>query len=71
MSYSYRVKQTNDIPDDNGEPYELTILRQARIIELQEKEIARLQAVIHRLEQAPVAAIPQCREGIGWSKGDW
>lgn len=57
MNYGHRARQANDIPDDSGEPYELTILRLRNIIELQAREITRLQAVVHQLEQSPVGYI--------------
>ena len=51
--YTHRVEKASEY-DYSDEPQQAVIDRLRDVVELQSREITRLQAVIHRLEQSPV-----------------
>ena len=61
--YTQAAERANGIPDSD-EPLDMTVARLRDIIELQAREIARLQAVIHRLEQSPVGYVYDRNDNI-------
>ena len=51
--YAHRVEKASEY-DYSDAPQQAVIDRLRDVVELQAREIMRLQAVIHRLEQSPV-----------------
>ncbi len=61
--YTQAAERANGIPDGD-EPLDMTVARLRDIIDVQAREIARLQAVIHRLEQSPVGYVYDRNDNI-------
>ena len=63
MTFTHRLEEANEQPHDQ-EPLDVKVIRQAGIIAEQQREIGRLTAKVHQLEQCPVGYIYDRNEGV-------